>query len=231
MKKIASICMALLIAMCLSVSVFATGSGFISSPSKNQAPELVESSSSSDNCVAQIKITSFADRNSLPADLVAKLEKAYMDILSNSDLSKLCEALKEHSADLSVSVDELAVSDLFDISYTNCEDHDDHGYFDITIKPEYLEKFVALLHYNGTSWEIIEDAKIEDEVHLTFTADDLSPFAIVVSTGSAPVYHGNGGVAGIVIGLIDLIIAICGFFIAFIIWKKKKKEEEENAAA
>lgn len=229
MKKIAIIFTALLLAMCFSMSVFAASSGFVSSPSNNQAPELVEFSSSSSECSAQIKITSYADRKTLSDDSVAKIEKAYADIAANTDLSKLCEALKDHSADLSVPVEELAVSDLFDISYANCEDHAGHGAFIVTIKPEYLEKFVALLHYNGTSWELVESAEIEDEDKLVFTVSELSPFAIVVSTDTVPVYKSGTVGSMIAVGGIASAVAVAGFIIFFIIGKKKKKEDEENA--
>jgi len=185
MKKVLALVLTLVMMAALTVTVFAAGA-FVSSPSGNQAPGLVEFENEDKDCTATIVVTSFANRGSLSEAARALLEKAYNQILGATDLSSLNADLAKLAKKLGITTADLAVSDLFDISATEDVDHDEHGAFDITLKADTLKNFVALLHYNGTEWEIVEGAKVKDGNHLVFEIDDFSPFAIVTSTVDFP---------------------------------------------
>ena len=60
MKKFVMLCMVVLMLVSLCVPVAATTGGFISSPSNNQAPEMIEAENK--KCDAEIIITAYASR-------------------------------------------------------------------------------------------------------------------------------------------------------------------------
>lgn len=222
MKKLLTIGLTLILAVAMCVSAFAATGGFVSSPSGKSAPELVKYSAENNDCKAKLVITSYSDRDTLPDDVREKLEKAYNTIIANTDITKLNSAIAELATKKNIPASDLAVSDLFDISYYNCEDHEDHGYFDITFKAETLNNFVGLLHFNGEKWELITNAKVEGNgEHLTFTVDDLSPFAIVVNTGAdnsdTPQTGDNTNTIICVIVMVVCAVAI------IVLWRRSKK--------
>lgn len=185
MKKIVALVMTLVLVLCLGVTASADMGGFIESPSNNKAPVLISGENESEDCVAQLLITAYADRDALPKETVAALEEAYAIIRATKDLSTLNKKVADFAKKRGVKVADLAVSDLFDVSAFGCDAHEDHGHFDITLKPETLKNFVCLLHYYNGAWRVVEDAKITNNGdHLEFTEDEFSPFAIVVNTGA-----------------------------------------------
>ena len=182
MKRVLMICLIIAMAMALTLPAFAAG-GFVASPSRNQAPELIEGKNEDDECVSKLVITSFADRKELPAETLAKLEEAYDQIKSVQYLDQLNSKVAEMAKNSGVTVESLSVTDMFDISPTECVDHANHGHFSITIEPDVLKNFVCLLHYYDGKWNIVEDAKVTGSgTRLEFTATEFSPFAIVVSS-------------------------------------------------
>jgi len=190
MKKFVVISLAVVMLFSMCMTVFAGPGGFVKSPSLNQAPVLVEATNEVDDCVAQIIVTAYADRAKLPEDDRLKLEEVYKMVVENPDLSKLIAKLQEIADELGVEVTDLAVSDLFDISSTYCESHDEHGHFDITLKADTLKNFVCLVHYYNDEFRIVDDAKVTNNgEHLEFTEKEFSPFLIVTNTaaqGDAP---------------------------------------------
>ena len=214
MKKLLAIGLIIMIAMTFSVTVFADPGAFVNSPSYNGAPVLVDYETPED-CDAVVTITSYANRHTLPDDTRLMIEQAYSDIASGTDLTKLNNKLAELAENLGISVEDLAVSELFDLSMTGCDHHDGHD-LDIVIQPITLGNFVSLLHYNGTEWELIENAEVhENGFHLTFSIDDFSPFAIVVNTGDAPAPVEEEGndlwVHAVIIGTSSLAMGITAF--------------------
>ena len=183
MKKVLMICLIIVMAMSITLPVFATMGGFVASPSRNQAPTLIEGKNEDDDCVSKLSIVAYADRDQLPEETRAGLEAAYTQIIGveyldqlNSDIAKLAETA-------GVSIEDLAVTDMFDISASECGTHEEHGRFSITLEPELLKNFVCLLHYYDGKWNIVEDAKVTGSgTRLEFTEDEFSPFAIVVSS-------------------------------------------------
>ncbi len=233
MKKILCICLTLIMVMGLSVSAFAAPGAFVESPSNNQAPELIEGKNESEDCEAKLVITSYADRHTLPDELREKIEYAYKHIVETHDLGDLNEKLDQLAEKLGVDSKYLQISDMFDITFYDCDVHDQHGEFDIVLKPESLRNFVGLLHYTNNSWHLVEDAKvIGNGEHLHFTEDEFSPFAIVVyntpeddGQGGAPGTGDTSNIAPYVIIMIASAAAIAVLLIVLL--KKKSKEEAE----
>lgn len=185
MKKVLAISLMVLMVVCMSLTAFAAPGEFVQSPSNNGAPALVSAKCSAEGCTAELIITPFIDRDELPEDLRLLIEKAYKDIANCDNLVDLCSELADIAKSLNAPETNLAVSDLFDIRYVNCDAHDDHGYFDIVLKSETFNSFVTLMHLSDEGWEIIDNAKVKEvngEYHLIFSIDDFSPFAIVVNS-------------------------------------------------
>ena len=223
MKKILTVLMLSVLALSLSFSAFALDGAFVKSPSKNLAPELVESSSEGhDTCDDPLIITAYADRDELPEAVKAALENVYADILNSKNLAFLCPALKDLAAKLNISTANLEVSDLFDISDACGNDVD--GTFSIVLKAETVDNFVGLLHYKDGEYELVENAKVEmidGEAHLKFTTDGLSPFAIVVDSGEvAPVTNNNTAIVVLAIIAIAEGAALVAILVKFILNKK-----------
>ncbi len=222
MKKVLAICLAMLMAAAVSVSAFAAPSGFVSSPSKNNVPEVIEFDAADDDCTAKLVITPYAEKEELPDILKNFFEKAYKEITSATDIAKLNEDLSALAKEKNIDGKNLAVSDLFDIHVTGCDFHDEHVDFDVVLKAEYLEGFVGLLHMNKNGeWELVKDAKVTGNGdHLTFSVDSFSPFAVVVEHGSqsAP----TGVDMHIVAYLIVFVLAAA--MLVFVIVKKRKQK-------
>ena len=188
MKKIIMIGLILALAASLSVSVFATAGGFVSSPSRNQAPDLIDEVIESDECEAEVVITAYGDRDELGAEVRQQIEDAYATIVNNADLTSLNGALGDKADDLGVDASDLAVSDLFNVGVVESEGHDGHGDFQVTVKADTLDNFVSLLRYYNGEWEVVDDAEVmNDGKYLAFSVSEpAAAYAIVVNTGDAP---------------------------------------------
>ncbi len=186
MKKVFAICLALVMVFALSVTVCAAPGSFVNSPSGNDAPIIVDFENESDDCTANLDITSYGDRNSLSDADKKEMEDAYNQIKNSTDLTDMFSGLNAVVDQLDILPSDLAVSDLFHIDVTDCIKHDEHGAFKIKLSADTLKGFAGLIQYLNGEWVLIEDAKVEDGKYLIFTADELSTFAIVVdSTKSA----------------------------------------------
>lgn len=185
MKKLAMICMVIAMAALLCLPATATTGSFLESPSGKKAPVLEKAENEDPECEAKVYITAYADRGNLDEEDRRELESAYTTIIGAPDASDLNALLAEKATALGITVADLAVSDLFDINTTDCHNHDEHGKFHVTISADTLSHFVALLHYNNGAWDIVE-AQVDENGDLTFTQDDFSPFAIVISTVDFP---------------------------------------------
>lgn len=219
MKKVLALCLTLVMVIAMSVPAFAAPANFVSSPSGTSAPELFEYSNADHNCTAKLVITAYADRHTLDDATRAKLEQAYDEIVNASDVTALNADLAALAKKMNVDPSKLAVSDLFDISYHSCPQHSEHGAFTITIRPELLKNFVGLMHLNGDNWELIENAKAVNG-NLTFTVDELSPFAIVVDTSAGSPITGDFSNVGFYVAA----MAISASALVVIAFKLKKRE-------
>ncbi|MBQ8765750.1 MAG: hypothetical protein IJZ16_02995 [Clostridia bacterium] len=183
MKKIIAIILAITLTLVSGVSAFAVDNGFVESPS-NGSPTLDSYENEDPECDAEIIVTPFEDMDSLDEETKQALMDAYNEIVNR--LSSFLKALQRLAQLVGIDVSRLAVSELFDVSYYEAGGHDGHGPFTITVKSKNLSNFVGLLHRHNGEWEIVENATVSGDL-LTFTVDDLSPFAIVVDTGNADV--------------------------------------------
>ena len=219
MKKVLVLCLALVMMCSFTLNAFAANGGFVSSPSNNPAPTVVEFKD--DECEGDLVITPYSERGELPAALKALMEKAYKQIKESDDISTLNADLAKLAAKKKIKGTDLAVSDLFDIRIVGCDFHDAHYDFDIVIAADTLKHFVGLLHMNKNGeWELISDAKVTNNgEHLAFSVESLSPFAIVVDTSADPSQTGDDSLAPVYMG----VMAVSALAILVILVASKKK--------
>ena len=223
MKKLAMICLTILMFASLGVSAFATTGGFVSSPSGNQAPELIKGENKSEDCVAELTITAYVNRDQLSEDSRKKIEQAYSEIMGATDLDSLNAKIDEIAEERGVDSEYFAVSDLFDISESNCENHEGHSEFDVVLSAETLNNFVCLLHYYNGEWTVVENAKVTNNgEHLQFSVDEFSPFAIVVSNAEAPDQPAANNNIATAIAIVADVIVIAGIIVLIILMLKKR---------
>ena len=229
MKKVMAICLTLVMVMSLGIAAFAAPGSFISSPSMNKAPVLISYENESSDCTAKLILTAYADRKTLPENLCAMIEKAYDMIVETDDLSTLNSGVADLAKDAGVKVTALSVSDLFDLRYVDCSNHDLHGSFRIVIESETLENFVCLLHYYNGEWSIVDSAKVTNNgKYLEFTAKEFSPFAIVVKTDAenvTPPYTGDN--SAIFICSVVMAISVTTIVVLLATSKKRTRKAKE----
>ena len=220
MKKVIVFCLALVLVMSSSIVALAASDNFVSSPPSFTGPEVDSFEPSDEDCTGDIVVTPFGDINNLSPELKALMEKAYNDILGAKDLTELCKEFAEYVKGLGIPGTRLAVSDLFDIHVVGCDFHEGHVDFNIVLKAETLKNFVGLLHMNKDGeWEMIKDAVVlADGIHLKFSVESFSPFAIVVDT--------SGGQTGdnSMIALYAIIMAASALALAVIFVKTRKQK-------
>ncbi|MBE6542566.1 MAG: hypothetical protein E7672_09020, partial [Ruminococcaceae bacterium] len=138
MKKIVSVFVSLLMMMSLTIGAIAAADDFVVSPSQKDAPGLEDFEGDGD-----LVIVGYGDRDSLTDEQKKEFEDSYDSIRNAEDLSDLVGELKEIAEALGVDTDDLEVSDLFNIILGKNGD----VYSDVTISPEVLDNFVALIQY------------------------------------------------------------------------------------
>ena len=189
MKKILAVCLALIMVVSAGVFAYAKG-GFIASPSGNSAPIIIEVTYDDIlSCKPKVVVTAYSDRGTLDDDKEEDMNEAYDEIASNKDLTILWPFLKEVAISKSLNPFYFAVSDLFDISAYHTLPHDYCGRITIRLSSETLSRFVALVHRTASGeWELIPNVILDvAEETITFSINDLSPFAIVVDTSAEDV--------------------------------------------
>lgn len=220
MKKLVSVLVAVILAATVCVSALAAPNGFVESPSNQTGPEIIDGDG--------IVVTPFGDRDDLPEDVREALEEAYNSILNADNLGELSEALENLANELGVPVQNLVVSELFELSYESGE-QDSEGNFVVTLKDESFKDFFALMKYEDGKWVLVDDAKLGEGNKLSFTAGSLpAPFAVVINTDSAndgtadnevPATGDNTNVLSAVAICAVSVIALAGVYFVF-----KKRE-------
>ncbi len=221
MKKVFAICLALVMVFSLSVSVCAATGSFVSSPSGNKAPVIVDFENESDDCTANLDITSYDDRYSLSDADKKEMEDAYNQIKNSTDLTDMFSGLNAVVDELDILPSDLKVSDLFHIDVLDCVEHDEHGAFKIKLSADTLKGFAGLIQYFDGEWKLIEDAKVEDGQYLIFTADELSTFAIVVDSTKAATTSPQTGDPTLAIIAVVAGLALCALTATVVVNKKK----------
>ena len=216
MKKTITVMFALLLVANMMMVCFASNGSFVSSPSQNLAPELIKGANETPECVSELVVTSYVDRFDLNDEKKDELVAAYNAIVSAADLGDLSPEIESLAKSLGVSSSCLSVSDLFDISSSECDGHLKHGAFEITLKPTSTENFAAVLHYVDSKFEVIEGTVENGEI--TFVTGVLSPFALVVHDGSVQTQKAN--LTPFLFGGLFLLIVVI-LIIVLVISKKK----------
>lgn len=216
MKRIGAFLFVIVMALCFSITAFAAPGAFLESPSGVLGPSLHSYENEDGDCTAKVIVTPYSKRGSLPTDVKDKLEGAYADIVGTTDLADLSEELKKLAEEKDIDSAALAVSDLFDVSYKDCDVHDEHGYFDIILKADTLSRFTGLLSKGDNGWNLIENAEvviIDGEYHLRFSIDEFTPLAIVVNTDAEAPDTGDTDmtmlyVSAMVISLVAIVVLV-----------------------
>ena len=174
---------------------------------------------------------SYKDRDTLPEGYRVTFEESFASIVNAKSLADVCKALVNIAKQLKIAEQDMIVSDLFYIYMEGCTVHSaastfsmrtttlpevDHGPIDITLKPETLDNFVALMTYANGEWNVVEDAEVTPEGHLQFTMYNHGPFAIVVHTSPA-----QTGDMFTVVGVSVFAIAAACMIVVLVKTKKK----------
>lgn len=222
MKKIIVFCATLIIvSSLLMTAIFAAPKGFVSSPTGQTAPEIVDYENSDPDCDGKVIITPYSDKHELDDDHHEDMDDAYDSITGADDLADLNSDLKDAADKAGVKDGNLAVSDLFHVDFDCDGEHDGHGEFSITLKPDSIKNFVGLMYYDGEKWVYIKDAKVVGD-HLNFSLKNPAPVAIFVNSAKGSISTPQTGddfpwvyVAVIAVAAIGLVVVIT---------KIKKKE-------
>lgn len=222
MKKILAICLAVILVVSAGVLAFAQG-GFVSSPSGNDAPTIVEIIYEDGSCKPKVIVTPYSESEDLEDEKEDDMNEAYDEISMNADLSKLCPALKDISVAIGVNHLRFAVSDLFDVSVYHNLPHDFCGKITIKLSAETLKNFVALMHRNAQGvWEIVPDVVVDHANQtITFSAKDFSPYAIVVDKDATSLPN-TGSM--LYIPAIAMVVSAISLVAVLVSLKKKKQE-------
>ena len=226
MKKFVTICVMLALVASLSFQVFADPGSFITSPSLNPGPVIIEFVPHDPECTARLVITPYVERGTLPENLELMIEKAYALIAGTEDITTLNADLAELAAGMGLAGTDLAVSDLFDIHMEGCDYHEEHKDFDIILKAESLNRFVGLLHMNKDGvFELVKGAYVagENGDHLIFSVESFSPFAIVVDTTDRT----PDTLDSTMIRVYGTIMIASAMLLVFVLIKSKKQEQEQ----
>ena len=239
MKKVLTLCLTILLVITLAIPAMAATGSFVASPSTTGAPSLESATPDSEDCVAEVLITAFADRANLDEASRQELEEAYNQIVNSDTANAFVTALNQLAETLGMQVSGLSISHLFDIDTTNCATHDGHGGFTITLKIDNADKLLGVLHMgHSTQWEVCDSVVVDKEAGtVTFHANDFSPFALVVDNGTTegPDIGDDdddkkGGNAWWII-LIIVVVVVAAGVVAFVLLKKKNGGEATQEAA
>ncbi len=222
MKKVLAICLAVILVVSAGVLAFAQG-GFVSSPSGNDAPTVIDIIYEEGSCMPKVIVTPYSEREDLENEKEDDMNEAYKEISMNADLSKLCPALKDISVSIGVSHLRFAVSDLFDVSVYHNLPHNYCGKITIKVSAETLKNFVALLHRNSQGvWEVVPDVVIDSANQtLTFSAKEFSPYAIVVDKDATSLPN-----TGSMLYIPAIVMAVSGVSLVAVLVSLKKKKQE-----
>lgn len=227
MKKVFAVILTLVMTLAMGVTAFAAPNNFISSPGGNMSPELIKWEPLSEECTGKITVTPFADRDDIDEASRELIENARDLIVEASDLTKLCNGLKDAASTNGIDADDLAVSDLFDVDYTDCNIHDDHKGFKLWLDSDALNKFVGLMHFDGEEWSFITNTSIDENGYLVFSTDKSGPFAIVLNTDDSGSSSDNPPQTGDDFRwwIYAALMAVSAIALAVIGYKLKKSEE------
>jgi len=177
MKKLITLALALIMAMTMTV---AASAAFVSSPSASDGPSVEDVVTEDGSEAPEVVLTPYKDRENLSEDGKKEMEDAYNDIKGADKLTSIVEGLDEVADKAGVKENDLAVKDLFNLNTEDGKELD--GKVTITLKPEELKNFVALVVKDGDDWVVVDGVEVDKENGtISFDAEELGTFAIVVN--------------------------------------------------
>lgn len=220
MKKVLVLCLTLALVMVFGITSVAAPNGFINSPTGESGPELISGENDGDGCNGDVILTPYSELDKLDEEEKGLMDEAYNSIISVEDLVELSSDLKTLAQQLGIDSSELAVSDLFYLD-CDCDNHENHGIYKVTIKPETLKNYAGVMYFDGEKWVSIKDAVLKDG-QLSFNLNNPAPVAVVVNSGSSNVNAPQTGDSfpWIYVG----IIAVSAIALAVVLIRLKKRE-------
>ncbi|MBR4282088.1 MAG: hypothetical protein IKT35_00065 [Clostridia bacterium] len=224
MKKVLSICLAMMLVLCLGATALAAHSDFVKSPSVSNAPEVEYFKPLDEDCTANLVITPFGDLDKLPPASREDFQIAYDTIIKTDDITKLNDELAKKAQDLGIKPEDVGISDLFYVGCEGCDDHDNHtNGGKIIMDIDTPETFIGVIYLDDNGkWQWVEGAFINSDGKLEFIAPDLdAPYAIVVdnSNGVSP---GTGEGLGIFFWIAFASTAALLLVLVLLFFKKKR---------
>jgi len=189
-------------------------------------------------CDDELVVAPYSARASIASyDSRVSIDYAATEItdVGEGNLDKLGDAvfaaaLRSAAANANTTVEYLAVSDLFDVTYyedheqKNDSDHEEPYHYNrvytIGVGEDTLARFVALLHRkNGTNgaWSVIPNVtvdRVNGTISFAINVDDLSPFAIVVKKSGGG--SGSDSIGGVVAPRTADPVSLVGYGAAFL---------------
>lgn len=231
MKKVLAIFLAVVMMASMSLSVLAVSDNFLESPSKRVGPELVDYMCTVDSCAVALRVVPFSNRGIMDEAMRLVLEESYDTIVNTANVGDLNADLNKKANELNIPAQYLVVSDLFDVHTIGCDLPHHHGPYTVTISADLLERFVGLIHYKNSAWELITSASVSGD-NLTFTVNELSPFAIVINTDPDFVDPSQGGEDNPPtgddshIGIYVAVMVVAGLAM-IALWRSSKKQSSK----
>lgn len=205
MKKVLVCVLTVVLALSMTVSVFAAGN-FISSPSASDYPLMVDFAFTGE-CEGELIVTPYSQRDTLEKDGKDLLEKCYNDIHDCDDLTKMFDMVEVPKGKSG-----FAIGDLFNIHFEGCKSHYEHNPFTVTITPSTLKNFVEVVAFVDGEWVVV-DSKVDGD-NLIITSSYYGPYAIILSTEDSPQTGDNfpwvyvAMMAISVVGLASVLVAL-----------------------
>lgn len=219
MKKVLAIVIALALVMSVGITAFAAPNGFISSPTRPSSTTLVDFTPVDEDCDADVNVVPYSERDKLPDEHKKDIEDAYNSITNSNDISSLNKDLEKLLKDKGLDSSKTGVLDLFGTYYSDCDSHAGHDGFNLTVQPENLKDFVALLRYNNGAWELVNNAQVKDGKYINFTDNIPYVYAIIVNSGALQNSPQTGNNSSAIIALVAILASASGLVV---ILKKSK---------
>ncbi len=223
MKKLLALGLALIMVATMSVVCFAEKGGFVYSPSVNPAPVVVDVEFPED-CPAELVVTPYVERDTLDDDALKDIQDAYEEIVNLEEDDDLYKSFEELAEELGIPVELLLISDLFDIDYTDCGEHDEHVPYSVKLSSDTFKNFVQLVHYKDGEWIPIPGATIDENNVLSFTYDDYGAFAVIVTSKGSP-ETGDNGI--FIFCIVMMIVSAAGLVTIYAVSRRKSAAQSK----
>lgn len=170
MKKVIWFILLLLVAVTLgSICAATTAGDFVGSPELKDEIYFIG---------AGTYLTEYKDKNQLSSEKQNELTVAYRSIIESGDIRMLSRELASLIEETKISIENFAVSDIFDIS----ADFQSMSY-SFYIGKKNMDNFFCLIHRVNGIWQVVtplETVEYDGVEMIRVTVDTLSPFAFVV---------------------------------------------------